>query len=86
MSSPRSGSAGTSSYGRRGLLVPGKLFVLYFPEGGSTSILSKDVPRDYEIFDPKTGNVVSKGSLPDEDKPPIDCKTNEPRVVVFLAK
>ena len=75
----------TCTYGRRGLLVPGKMFVLYFPEGGSTAILSKDVPRAYQIFDPKTGEVVSKGSLADEERPAIDCKSKDPRVVVFLA-
>lgn len=59
--------------------------MLYFPEGGGTSILSTDVPRNYEIVDPQTGKVVSKGTLPDEGKPMIDCKTKEPRVLVFLA-
>ena len=75
----------TCTYGRRGLLVAGKLFVLYLPDGGGTAILSKDVPRDYRIFDPKTGDTVGQGKLAEEGPPNFDCKSKEPRVVVFSA-
>ena len=34
----------TCTYGKRGLLVPGKLFVLYLPEGGDAAILSPPCP------------------------------------------
>jgi hypothetical protein len=73
----------TCTYGRRGLLVPGKLFILYFPEGGSTAILSKDVPRNYRIFDPKTGEELSSGKLEDKKRPNVNTGSNEPRVIVF---
>jgi hypothetical protein len=72
------------THGRRGLAVPGKLFVLYLPEGGDVSILSREVPRPYRVFDPRTGEVLSKGRLPDTT--PAQAKTGpgtEPRVVVF---
>jgi hypothetical protein len=64
--------------------VPGKLFVLYLPEGGGTAILSHDVPRSYRIYDPRTGKVVGEGRLPDQIPAPIDSgASGEPRVVVF---
>ena len=76
----------TCTYGRRGLLVPGKLFVLYFPEGGETAILSKDVPRHYRIFDPRTGEVVGSGQLADKERPRIETNSTDPRVIVFETK
>ncbi len=76
----------TCTYGRRGLLVPGKLFVLYLASGGSTQILSRDVPRAYRVYDPKTGNVVGKGVLADNERATIDSRGDgEPRVIVFSA-
>jgi len=76
----------TCTYGRRGLLVPGKLFILYFPAGGSTGILSQDVPRDFRVLDPKTGDELSSGTLEAKDRPNIDTKSKEPRVIVFMNK
>jgi hypothetical protein len=76
----------TYTYGRRGLAVSGKLFVLYLPEGGGTGITSLDVPRDYRIYDPRSGAEVGKGRLP--DKAPVQFSSGsfgEPRVVVFVA-
>ena len=77
----------TYTYGRRGLAVPGKLFVLYLPEGGGTGITSLEVPRAYRIYDPRTGQEVGKGRLPDQA--PIQFNSGssgEPRVVVFVAE
>lgn len=74
------------TYGRRGLSVPGKLFVLYLPEGGNSAILCKDVPRSYRVYDPKTGKVMAEGTL--EDKETAQAKSDssgEPRVLVFTA-
>jgi hypothetical protein len=76
----------TYTYGRRGLAVPGKFFVLYLPEGGDTAIISREVPRPYRVFDPRTGKVLSEGRL--SDTVPAQAKTGpggEPRVVVFAA-
>ena len=76
----------TYTYGRRGLAVPGQLFVLYLPDGGGTGILSLDVPRAYRVFDPRTGKITGEGRLPDQVPAPIDSGgAGEPRVVVFLA-
>jgi hypothetical protein len=77
----------TYTYGRRGLAVPGRLFVLYLPEGGDVPIISRDVPRAYRVFDPRTGRVLSEGRLPDTE--PAQAKTgpgSEPRVLVFTAE
>jgi len=77
----------TYTHGRRGLAVPGKLFVLYLPEGGDVAIISRDVPRPYRVFDPRTGKVLSEGRLP--DTVPAQAKTgpgSEPRVVVFATE
>jgi hypothetical protein len=72
------------TYGRRGLAVPGKLFVLYLPEGGNVAILSRDVPRPYRVFDPRTGEVLREGRLPDADRAQADAGSDgEPRVLVF---
>jgi hypothetical protein len=74
------------TYGRRGLAVPGKLFVLYLPEGGDVAILSGEVPRGYRVFDPRSGKMVSEGRLP--DTAPAQAKAgpgDEPRVLVFTS-
>jgi len=76
----------TYTYGRRGLAVPGKLFVVYLPEGGDLPVNSQEVPRTYRVFDPRTGRVVSEGRLPERES--AQAKTGpggEPRVVVFTA-
>ena len=76
----------TCTYGRRGLLVPGKLFVLYLPSGGRTSILSHDVPRAYRVIDPKTGQVVGQGRLGDGVTAHVKSGSeDQPRVIVFEA-
>jgi hypothetical protein len=77
----------TCTYGRRGLAVPGRLLVLYLPEGGDVAIISREVPRAYRVFDPRTGNVLSEGRLPETTS--AQAKTgpgNEPRVLVFTAE
>ena len=63
--------------GRRGLLVPGKLFVGYAAEGGPLKIWSDAVPLPYRVFDPRSGDLVSEGvrgstnePIPDEGGPP----------------
>jgi len=77
----------TCTYGKRGLLVPGKLCVLYLPEGGGVAICSPEVPRFYRVFDPKTGNVLREGRLPDTPFAQADdVAAGEPRVVVFTVE
>jgi hypothetical protein len=71
--------------GRRGLIVPGKLFVLYLPNGGGTSIFSRDVPRSYRVYDPRTGEITASGKLEDADRAKFSSgRTDEPRVAVFV--
>jgi hypothetical protein len=47
--------------GRRGLLVPNKLFICYAEEGGPLMLFGEQVPRRYRIIDPRTGAVVREG-------------------------
>jgi hypothetical protein len=76
----------TYTYGRRGLAVPGTLFVLYLPEGGGTGITSLDVPRSYRIYDPQSGKEVGKGQLPEQAPVQFNSgSSGEPRVVVFVS-
>jgi hypothetical protein len=59
--------------GRRGLSVPGKLFIGYSEGGGSLMMFGDQVPRQYRVIDPRTGLVLREGtrasvgaSIPDE--------------------
>ncbi|MEM9826304.1 MAG: DUF4038 domain-containing protein [Planctomycetota bacterium] len=71
--------------GRRGLIVPGKLFVLYLPQGGGTSISSRDVPRSYRVYDPRTGEITATGRLDDADRVKFNSGSKDgPRVAVFV--
>jgi hypothetical protein len=61
------------TYGRRGLLVPHKLFIAYSDEGGPLPIISAEVPLPYRVVDPRTGETLSEGvrsahvsAIPDE--------------------
>jgi hypothetical protein len=47
--------------GRRGLLVPNKLFVCYTEAGGSLKIYGEQVPQRYRVIDPRTAAVVGEG-------------------------
>lgn len=77
----------TYTYGRRGLAVPGRLFVLYLPDGGGTGITSLEVPRAYRIHDPRTGLELGRGRLPDKVPANFHCGVSgEPRVILFLAE
>lgn len=72
------------TYGRRGLAVPGKLFVLYLSNGGDLQILSQDVPRNYRVYDPKTGDVLSSGRLANSTVTMAKIESGgSPCVVVF---
>jgi len=76
----------TYTYGRRGLAVPGKLFVVYLPEGGDLPVNSPEVPRPYRVFDPRTGKTVGEGRLGDSGRVVARVgAAGEPRVVVFAA-
>lgn len=72
------------TYGRRGLLIPDKLFVLYLPRGGSTAIISSDVPRSFRVYDPMTGSLIKSGELDSKRTAKVDCGiADKPMVVVF---
>jgi hypothetical protein len=57
--------------GRRGLLVPGRLYVGYSEQGGPMMFYGDEVPRRYRIVDPRSGEVLREGTrdeqwMPDE--------------------
>lgn len=71
---------------RRGLYIPGKLFVLYLGNGGNPWVPdASKLPRHFRIYDPKTAEILSEGSLPEDLKSRHTIRTNssDPRVVVF---
>ena len=70
------------TYGRRGLAVADKLFVLYAGTGGDTVIVSDKVPQNYRVYDPRTGTVVHTGKWSPADRT-VKLPRGEPRVVVF---
>ena len=41
--------------GRRGLSVPGKLFIGYAEEGGPLLMVGNETPLGYRVVDPRTG-------------------------------
>ena len=47
--------------GRRGLLVPGTLFIGYAEAGGPLMMFGDQVPLRYRVVDPRNGNVVREG-------------------------
>ncbi|MCB9423393.1 MAG: DUF4038 domain-containing protein [Ardenticatenaceae bacterium] len=69
------------SLGRRGLLVPGKLYIGYLSEGGMTMYFGNQVPRSYRLVDPRSGETVSEGKLPAND--PVTMNIDKgPRVII----
>jgi hypothetical protein len=47
--------------GRRGLLVPHKLYVGYTEEGGPLMMFGDQAPLSYRVVDPRNGKVVREG-------------------------
>ncbi len=47
--------------GRRGLLVPDRLFVAYAENSGPLMVFGDQVPRRYRVVDPRTGDVLHQG-------------------------
>lgn len=70
------------TYGRAGLIVPGKLFIVYLPNGGPLQLeqtRKEELPNQYRVIDPTNGAVLASGVRQD----PILTAAGEPRVVVF---
>jgi len=74
----------TFTLGKRGLAVPGKLYVLYLPNGEGTTVMSEQVPRPYRVYDPATGEQTGSGQLAPGPRQPVSADgKGKPRVVVF---
>lgn len=67
--------------GRRGLLVPHKLYIGYMSEGGHTMFFGNEVPRHYRIVDPRNGEVVREGDLPTDERAFLEIESG-PRVII----
>ncbi|MEM6459861.1 MAG: DUF4038 domain-containing protein, partial [Planctomycetota bacterium] len=76
----------TITWGRPGLLDPGRLAVVYLHDGGGDQILSADVPRSYTVYRTADGEIVTTDQLNDHpaDPPYPKFKTPaDPHVIVF---
>src|SRR5918911_1246737 len=70
------------TYGRRGLLVPGKLYIGYTGESaGPLPLFGEEVPRRYRVVDPRTGDVLREGLRTSPDAWIPDAGTG-PRVYI----
>ncbi|HET9223441.1 MAG TPA: hypothetical protein VFO07_13100 [Roseiflexaceae bacterium] len=54
--------------GRRGLLVPGRLYIGYAEEGGPLKLFGEQVPRRYRVVDPRTGEILRAGARASADE------------------
>ena len=71
--------------GRRGLLVPNKLFICYSEEGGPLMLFGEQVPRHYRVVDPHTGAVLHQGTRASADEGIPDAGGG-PRVYICYDK
>lgn len=67
--------------GRRGLLVPGTLYIGYADEGGPLMMFGEQVPLHYRVVDPRTGEVLSEGARTSADER-ISDEGGGPRVYI----
>jgi hypothetical protein len=67
--------------GRRGVLVPGRVFVAYSADGGPLMLFGDDVPLPYRVVDPRTGEVVKRGIRAHADEWILDAG-GAPRVYI----
>jgi hypothetical protein len=67
--------------GRRGLLVPGKLYIGYTEEGGPLMMYGEQVPRRYRVVDPRTGAMLREGTRASAGEP-IPDDGGGPRVYI----
>ena len=70
------------TYGRAGLIAPGKLFVVYLPNGGVLQLVptrTEHLPGTYRVIDPTNGVILASG----EGHAQIVTDASAPRVVIF---
>ena len=64
------------TYGRAGLLVPGKLFLIYLSDGGTLTLArTEGIPINWRVVDPKTAEIIftgeGHGAIPTGDGPRV---------------
>jgi hypothetical protein len=66
---------------RPGLVVPGKLLIIYLPQGGSARVAQpEDIPQNFRVIDPRDGTILGTGSGFDA----LHFETDQPRVLIFV--
>lgn len=73
------------TYSGRGLIVPGRLLVVYRSTGVGFDVIRRDVPRDYRIIDPTTGATLRRGRLDETGRANVDHPYGKPAVFIFEA-
>lgn len=72
--------------GRMCVAVPGKMAVVWLPEGGGLHVDASLRGLPWEVWDPRTGEIVARGEVapkPGEDAVWTDVPHGAPRVVVI---
>lgn len=72
----------TSTHGIPALSLPGKLLILYLPDGGGFTLLDPEAPRAYRVFDPRDGKILSQSTV-QRTHEYIRLQPDVPLVVVF---
>lgn len=70
------------AYGRASLIVPGKLFVVYLPNGGPLRLVPNrcmDIPKRYRVIDLTSGDALTSG----EGHDPIETTAGALRVIIY---
>ncbi len=67
--------------GRRGLLVPDRLFIGYVEDGGPLRLFGEAIPHRYRVVDPRTGRVTGSG-VRSQAEPEIPDSGGGPRVYI----
>jgi hypothetical protein len=67
--------------GRRGLLVPGRLFVCYAEEGGPLMLFGEQVPLSYQVVDPRNGVVLREAKRAAHSDALLD-EGGDPRIYI----
>lgn len=72
----------TCTYGRPSLFRPYQTLIIYLDDGGDLRVLREDIPDKWRVYDAKSGEVVTSGSIR-ESGTSISEIGSGPKVVVF---
>ncbi len=72
----------TCTLGRPALFLPYQFLVVYLEEGGDLHVLRDDIPENWRIYDPRSGEMLRSGRMGESGKTIGDTGSG-PRVVIF---